>query len=181
MPRRPVIDDAGRSRSIVPWLGIASWLLLCGALFASLVGWPSQTALDRVTGIWTHDAPESTWASRPAPNEPTSPDASSTPAREQDWSDMTRDAPQDQEALPPTELAPPIRSAPSSDTVERTPGGPPLPRFKPRVDRVAAKFSNAFFEIGNRLQQQGDLDGAVHMRRQGTNLDPWKTAGPSDL
>ena len=57
IPRRPVIEGAARSRADVPWLGIGSWLLLCGALFASLVGWPDQTALDRVTSIWSSEPP----------------------------------------------------------------------------------------------------------------------------
>ena len=86
-----------------------------------------------------------------------------------------------QEALPPTELAPPIRSEPPADTAEPVGQRPPLPRFKPDVDRVAAQFSNAFFEFGDQLQQQGNLDAAVHMRRQGTNLNPWNVPGASDL
>jgi hypothetical protein len=181
IPRRPVIEDAGRSRADVPWLGIASWLLLCGALFASLVGWPDQTALDRVTAIWSSGDPSATLARSPAQEEPTPAEGAPLPADQQDWSGMTPGPAQQQEALPPTELAPPIRSEVPADTAEPPAAGPPLPRFKPGVDGVAAKFSNAFLEFGDRLQQQGDFDAAVHMRRQGSNLNPWKAAGASDL
>jgi hypothetical protein len=176
--RRPVIEDARRSRADVPWLGIGSWLLLCGALFASLVGWPDQTALDRVTSMWRGEV---TLSRTPGQEEPTPTQAAPLPAREQDWSAMTPGPAREQEALPPTELAPPIRTDPPSDTVEPAADAPPLPRFKPSVDRVAAKFSNAFFEFGDRLQQEGDFDAAIHMRRQGTSLDPWKDPGASDL
>jgi hypothetical protein len=180
IPRRPVIEGAGRSRADVPWLGIGSWLLLCGALFASLVGWPDQTALDRVTSIWSSEVPSATLGDTSSQGEPTPAQGAPLPADKQDWSAMTPDHTDPQEALPPTELAPPIRSEAPADTGEPA-EAPPLPRFKPSVDRVAAKFSNAFFEFGERLQQQGDFDAAVHMRRQGTNLNPWKTAGASDL
>jgi hypothetical protein len=177
IPRRPVVEDTGRSRADVPWLGIGSWLLLCGALFTSLVGWPDQTALDRVSSIWPLSNTSLTRG--PAQQEPTP--APATPAPGQDWSAMTPGPADEPEALPPTELAPPIRSEPPADTAEPAAGGPPLPRFKPNVDRVAAQFSNAFFEFGDQLQQQGDFDAAVHMRRQGTNLSPWKVPGASDL
>ncbi|MGH6916912.1 MAG: hypothetical protein ACREJ0_04320 [Geminicoccaceae bacterium] len=176
--RRPVIEDAGRSRADVPWLGIGSWLLLCGALFASLVGWPDQTALDRMTSMWPGEA---TLARRSGQEEPTPTQAAPLPVRQQDWSAMTPGPADQQKALPPTELAPPIRSDAPSDTAEPSADGPPLPRFKPSVDGVAAKFSNAFFEFGDRLQQEGDLDAAVHMRRQGSSLDPWKELGASNL
>jgi hypothetical protein len=181
IPRRPVIEDAGRSRADVPWLGIGSWLLLCGALFASLVGWPDQTALDRVTSIWSSADPSATLARSPAQEEPTPAQGAPLPADQQDWSGMTPGPAHQQEALPPTELAPPIRSEGPADTAAPPAAGPPLPRFKPGVDGVAAKFSNAFLEFGDRLQQQGDFDAAVHMRRQGSNLNPWKSAGASDL
>jgi hypothetical protein len=181
IPRRPVIEDAGRSRADVPWLGIGSWLLLCGALFASLVGWPDQTALDRVTSIWPGGITSSTLTRGPAREEPTPAQATPVPAHEQDWSAMTPGTANEREVLPPTELAPPIRSDTPGDAAEPAGARPPLPRFKPSVDRVAAHFSNAFFEFGDRLQQQGDFDAAVHMRRQGTNLNPWKVPGASDL
>jgi len=181
IPRRPVIEGTGRSRADVPWLGIGSWLLLCGALFASLVGWPDQIALDRVTSIWSSEAPSSTLGGTPPQGEPTPAQGAPLPTDKQDWSAMTPGAASQQKALPPTELAPPIQSEAPADTAEPATTDPPLPRFKPSVDRVAAKFSNAFFEFGARLQQQGDFDAAVHMRRQGTNLSPWKTAGTSDL
>jgi hypothetical protein len=181
IPRRPVIEDARRSRADVPWLGIGSWLLLCAALFASLVGWPDQTALDRVTSIWPGKVASTTLARRPAQQEPTSTDTAPSQAPEQDWSAMTPGPANEGEVLPPTELAPPIRSEAPSDTTDPAAGSPPLPRFKPSVDRVAAEFSNAFFEIGDQLQQQGDLDAAIHMKRQGINLDPWKAPGASDL
>ena len=177
IPRRPVIEGAGRSRADVPWLGIGSWLLLCGALFASLVGWPDQIALDRVTSLWSSEAPSATLGRTPPQGEPTPGQGAPLPADKQDWSAMTPGHTDQQEALPPTELAPPIRSEAPAEPAE----GPPLPRFKPSVDRVAAKFSNAFFEFGERLQQEGNFDAAIHMRRQGTNLNPWKTAGASDL
>jgi hypothetical protein len=177
VPRRPVIEGAGRSRADVPWLGIGSWLLLCGALFASLVGWPDQIALDRVTSLWSSEAPSVTLGRTPPQGEPTPAQGAPLPADKQDWSAMTPGHTDQQEALPPTELAPPIRSEAPAEPAE----GPPLPRFKPSVDRVAAKFSNAFFEFGERLQQEGNFDAAIHMRRQGTNLNPWKTAGASDL
>jgi hypothetical protein len=181
VPRRPVIEGTGRSRADVPWLGIGSWLLLCGALFASLVGWPDQTALDRVTSLWSSEPPSASVARTPAQGEPTPSQGAPLPGDQQDWSAMTRD-PADQPApLPPTELAPPIQSEAPAGTAEPATSDPPLPRFKPSVDRVAAKFSNAFFEFGDRLQQRGDFDAAVHMRRQGTNLDPWRSAGASDL
>jgi hypothetical protein len=182
IPRRPVIEDTGRSRADVPWLGIASWLLLCGALFTSLVGWPNQTALDRVSSIWPDGLTITTLTRGPAQQEPAPPPATPDPAQGQDWSAMTPGGPANQrEALPPIELAPPIRSDAPADTAEPAGPRPPLPRFKPNVDRVAAQFSNAFFEFGDQLQQQGNLDAAVHMRRQGTNLNPWKVTGASDL
>jgi hypothetical protein len=181
IPRRPVIEDAGRSRADVPWLGIASWLLLCGALFTSLVGWPDQIAMDRLSSIWPDSLTITTLTRGPAQEEPTPAPATPDPAHGEDWSAMTPRPAMQQEALPPTELAPPIRSEPPADTAEPAAQRPPLPRFKPNVDRVAAQFSNAFFEFGDQLQQQGNLDGAVHMRRQGTNLNPWKVPGSSDL
>jgi hypothetical protein len=181
IPRRPVIEDTGRSRAYVPWLGIGSWLLLCGALFTSLVGWPDQTALDRVSSIWPDGLTITTLTRGPAPQEPTPAPDTSVPAPGEDWSAMTPGPANQPEALPPTELAPPIRSDAPADTAEPATQRPPLPRFKPNVDRVAAQFSNAFFEFGDQLQQQGNLDAAVHMRRQGTNLNPWKVPGASDL
>jgi hypothetical protein len=181
IPRRPVIEDAGRSRADVPWLGIGSWLLLCGALFASLVGWPDQTALDRVTSIWPGGITSTTLTREPAQQEATPAQAAPAPASEQDWSAMTPGPANERSVLPPTELAPPIQSDAPADTAGPATGYPPLPRFKPSVDRVAAHFSNAFFEFGDRLQQQGDFDAAVHMRRQGTNLNPWNVPGASDL
>ena len=76
IPRRPVVEEGKRSRGDVPWLGIGSWLLLCGALFASLVGWPDQGVLDRVMVIWSGESPSATIArvppqpdSMPAPRE----------------------------------------------------------------------------------------------------------------
>ena len=179
IPRRPVVEGTGRSRADIPWLGICSWLLLCGALFTSLVGWPDQAALDRVTSIWSSDVP-STLSHTPSQGEPAPVRGAPLPANQQDWSAMTPGDAGRQEALPPTELAPPIRSEAPADTPEPA-DGPPLPRFKPSVDRVAAKFSNAFLEFGDRLQQEGHFEAAVHMRRQGNNLDPSKTAGASDL
>jgi hypothetical protein len=181
IPRRPVIEDAGRSRADVPWLGIGSWLLLCGALFTSLVGWPDQIALDRVSAIWPDSLTITTLTRGPAKEEPKPAPATPDPAQGRDWSAMTPRPAMQQEALPPTELAPPIRSEPPADMSEPAGQRPPLPRFKPDVDRVAAQFSNAFFEFGDQLQQQGNLDGAVHMRRQGTNLNPWRVPGASDL
>jgi hypothetical protein len=181
IPRRPVIENAGRTRTDVPWLGIGSWLLLCGALFASLVGWPDQTALDRVTSLWSSEAPSTTVTRTPLQGEPTPAQGAPLPADQQDWSAMTPGPAREQEALPPTDVAPPIGSETPAATAEPGAASPPLPRFKPSVDRVAAKFSNAFLEFGDRLQQRGDFDAAVHMRRQGTNLDPWKTARASDF
>jgi hypothetical protein len=179
VPRRPVAEDARRSRADIPWLGIGSWLLLCGALFTSLIGWPDQTALDRVTSIWSSDPP-STLSNTPSQEEPTPMQGAPLPADQQDWSAMTPGEAGRQETLPPTELAPPIRSEAPAGTTEPA-DNPPVPRFKPSVDRVAAKFSNAFLEFGDRLQQEGHFEAAVHMRRQGNNLDPSKTAGASEL
>lgn len=181
--RRPVIENAGRSRADVPWLGIGSWLLLCAALFASLVGWPDQTALERVTSIWSKEVPSAMLARTPSQGEPTPVEGEGAPlpADQQDWSAMTPVPADRQEPLPPTELAPPIRSSAPTDAAEPDGEGPPLPMFKPSVDRVAAKFSNAFFEFGDSLQKQGEFEAAVHMRRQGSNLDPLRTAGASDL
>ena len=179
--RRPVIEGSGRSRADVPWLGIGSWLLLCGALFASLVGWPDQTALDRVTSLWSSAPPGASVSRTPVQGEPTPAHGAPLPADQQDWSAMTPGPAQQQEALPPVELAPPIQPAPPAGTAGPASADPPLPRFKPSVDRVAAKFSNAFFEFGDRLQREGDFDAALHMRRQGTSLNPWKSAGASDL
>jgi hypothetical protein len=181
IPRRPVIEGTGRSRADVPWLGIGSWLLLCGALFASLVGWPDQTALDRVTSLWSSAPPAASVSRTPVQGEPTPAHGAPLPADQQDWSAMTPGPAQQQEALPPVELAPPIQPAPPAGTAGPASADPPLPRFKPSVDRVAAKFSNAFFEFGDRLQREGDFDAALHMRRQGTSLNPWKSAGASDL
>ena len=180
IPRRPVVEGTGRSRRDIPWLGIASWLLLCGALFTSLIGWPDQTVLDRVTSIWSDGVPSLTLGRPASQGEPAPPEGAPLPADQQDWSAMTPSQAGRPEALPPTELAPPIRSEAPADTTEPA-DGPPLPRFKPSVDRVAAKFSNAFLEFGDRLQQEGHFEAAVHMRRQGNNLDPSKTAGASDL
>ena len=179
IPRRPIVEGTGRSRADIPWLGIGSWLLLCGALFVSLVGWPDQAALDRVTSIWSSDAP-STSSHTSSQGEPAPARDAPLPADQQDWSAMTPGHAGRPETLPPTELAPPIRSEAPADTPAPA-DGPPLPRFKPSVDRVAAKFSNAFLEFGDRLQQEGHFEAAVHMRRQGNNLDPSKTAGASDL
>jgi hypothetical protein len=181
IPRRPVIEDTGRTRADVPWLGIGSWLLLCGALFTSLVGWPDQIALDRVSAIWPDTLTITTLTRGPAQEEPAPAPATPDPAQGQDWSAMTPKPANQRDALPPTELAPPIRSEVPADTAEPAGQRPPLPRFKPDVDRVAAQFSNAFFEFGDQLQQQGNLDAAVHMRRQGINLNPWKAPGASDL
>jgi hypothetical protein len=175
IPRRPVIEEGGRARADVPWLGIGSWLLLCGALFASLV-WPDQMGvnrlaekipyLDRVVAMWSGDEPTPTAQGEAMP-------AQDAPADEQGWSAVTPGPADEPEALPPTELAPPIRSeAPADGT---TGDGPPLPRFKPKFDEIAATFSNAFYEIGDRLQREGEFEAAVHMRRQGSNLDPFKT------
>ena len=94
---------------------------------------------------------------------------------------MTPGPAHQQEALPPVELAPPIQPAPPAGPAGPASADPPLPRFKPSVDRVAAKFSNAFFEFGDRLQREGDFDAALHMRRQGSSLNPWKSAGAPDL
>jgi hypothetical protein len=179
IPRRPIVEGTGRSRADIPWLGIGSWLLLCGALFVSLVGWPDQAVLDRVTSIWSSDAP-STVSHTPSQGEAAPAGAAPSPADQQDWSAMTPGHAGRPETLPPTELAPPIRSEAPADTPAPA-DGPPLPRFKPSVDRVAAKFSNAFLEFGDRLQQEGRFEAAVHMRRQGNNLDPLKAAGASKL
>lgn len=175
--RRPVIEGAGRARSDIPWLGIGSWVLLCAALFASLLGWPGQTALDRIAGIWPSALSSTVLSGRTERAEPSGP----TQASKQNSSATAPNGAADLQPLPPIEQAPPIRSDAPTGTVERTPGSPPLPRFKPSVDRVAAEFSNAFFEMGERLQQEGDLAAAVHMRRQGVNLDPWKAPAASDL
>ncbi|MEM7025808.1 MAG: hypothetical protein AAF637_24985, partial [Pseudomonadota bacterium] len=161
MPRRAVAEDGGRAD--VPWLGICSWLLLCCALFASLIGWPSQASLDRVSRLWA----EGVWTSAPAvglaeTQDPASLQSAAVPEEERHWTPLSESA-GDPQALPPTDLAPPI-APPTEWTVQRIPGGPPLPQFKPIVDGVAAQFSNAFFEIGDRLQQEGDNDAAVHMR-----------------
>jgi hypothetical protein len=181
IPRRPVIEDAGRSRADVPWLGIASWLLLCGALFASLV-WPGQGMLDRIAGYWPSELMPSAILARISPqDEPAPAQVAPSAAPEQQSAPTPPSAVHEPMALPPVELAPPIQPDPPSDTAGPGVGGPPLPRFKPSVDRVAAKFSNAFFEIGDRLQQQGEFEAAVHMRRQGTNLSPWKAPGASNL
>jgi hypothetical protein len=181
IPRRPVIEEGGRSRAAVPWLGITSWLLLCGALFASLVGWPDQGVLDRVMAIWSGESPSATIArtpgqgdSLPAPQGEAPIQGMPVPLPADGHNGSAPSFAQPQEALPPVELAPPISEAPAG-TAGQGPSGPPLPRFKPSVDRVAAKFSNAFFEFGEQLRQQGAFEAAVHMRRQGSNLDPWKT------
>jgi hypothetical protein len=180
IPRRPVVEDGRRVRADVPWLGIGSWLLLCGALFASLVGWPHQTALDRLTelaaldrltAIFWGDAPSATSARTPQGDATPAEDAP-LPADQQDWSAITPGPADQEQALPPTELAPPIRSEAPADPPAGE--GPPLPRFKPKVDEIAATFSSAFYEIGARLQQQGEFEAAVHMRRQGSKLDPFK-------
>jgi hypothetical protein len=102
----------------------------------------------------------------------------SIPAREQDWSSMTPPAAQQPSVAPDPG---PAANDTASRAATRVPGGPPLPQFKPSLDRVAAKFSSAFFEIGDRLQQQGDFDAALHMRRQGSNLNPWRGPVASDL
>jgi hypothetical protein len=193
MPRRPVQDrfdgaDPARARDI-PWLGIGSWVLFCAALFVSLLGWPDQTALDRVTGltldrvteIWSGHGPAGgtdrsggiATTQKPMPTEDLS-----IPAREQDWSSMTPPAAQQPSVAPDPG---PAANDTASRAATRVPGGPPLPQFKPSLDRVAAKFSSAFFEIGDRLQQQGDFDAALHMRRQGSNLNPWRGPVASDL
>lgn len=173
MPRRPVALDAGRGD--IPWLGIGSWLLLCGALFTSLIGWPSQTSLDRVSQLWS----DSVWSTEPGAGpgqqEPAPVQSAGLPQDAQAWTTLP-DTAGDPQTLPPIEAAPPIGS-----TVERIPGGPPLPQFKPIVDGVAAKFSNAFYEMGERLQQEGDTDAAIHMRQQGSKLDPWRAPGGSEL
>jgi hypothetical protein len=174
VPRRPVVEDRSRVRGDVPWLGIGSWLLLCGALFASLVGWPGQTAVDRLTSAWSNGGLAAILGRAPAEVEPTPAPATPGPARDQDWSAMSPGTQPKPEALPPLEVAPPIPTEGAGDTAAPADAGPPLPRFKPRVDRVAAEFSSAFFEIGERLQREGDFDAALHMRRQGSNLDPWK-------
>ena len=193
MPRRPVQDrfdgvDPARARGDIPWLGIGSWVLFCAALFVSLLGWPDQTALDRVTGL-TLDRVTEIWSGHgPAggtdrsgvatTQEPMPTEDLSIPAREQDWSSMTPPAAQQPSAAPDPG---PAANDTASRAATRVPGGPPLPQFKPSLDRVAAKFSSAFFEIGDRLQQQGDFDAALHMRRQGSNLNPWRGPVASDL
>jgi hypothetical protein len=169
--RRPVLEE-GRARGDVPWLGIGSWLLLCGALFASLVGWPGQSAVDRLTSIWSTGSLDGILSRTSTEAEPTS-KPSSPAAGEQDWSAMTPGQAAKPEEQPATQALPPLEPVTSGGTAAPA-DGPPLPRFKPRVDRVAAEFSSAFFEIGDRLQRQGDFDAALHMRRQGSNLDPWK-------
>lgn len=183
IPRRPVAEETGRGD--IPWLGICSWLLLCGALFASLVGWPGQSSLSGVTAGVT-DSVERLWARTiwgTDDTETPGPDAvqsAALPDGAQGWTALPRTS-ADPQTLPPTELAPPIAPTTTGRTVERIPGGPPLPQFKPIVDGVAAKFSNAFFEMGDRLQQEGNTDAAVHMRRQGSKLDPWREHSSSDL
>ena len=174
IPRRPIVEETGRGD--VPWLGICSWLLLCGALFASLIGWPGQTSLDRVSQLWSDSLSSTRQAVGLGQQEATPMQSAALPHDPQSWTALP-DTGGDLQALPPTELAPPI--APS--TVERIPGGPPLPQFKPIVDGVAAKFSNAFFEIGERLQEGGNTDAAIHMREQGSKLDPWRAHGGSEL
>ena len=134
-----------------------------------------------MSSIWPDSLTITTLTRGPAQQEPTPAPATPDPAQGHDWSAMTPRPANQREALPPTELAPPIRSEAPADTAEPAGQRPPLPRFKPSVDHVAAQFSNAFFEVGDQLQQQGNLDAAVHMRRQGTNLDPWKVPGVSDL
>jgi hypothetical protein len=178
-----------RARADIPWLGIGSWVLFCAALFVSLLGWPDQTALDRVAGL-TLDRVTEIWSGGgPAggidrssgiatTQEPMPTEDASVPAREQDWSSMTPPAAQQPPAAP--DLGPAANGTADAPAT-RAPGGPPLPQFKPSLDRVAAKFSSAFFEIGDRLQQQGDFDAALHMRRQGSNLNPWREPVASDL
>ena len=180
VPRRPVAEDGPRIRGDVPWLGIGSWLLLCGALFASLVGWPDQTAVDRLTSIWSNGGIGAILGRTPAEVAPGPGQSTPLPAPGQDWSAMTPGSGPKPAAQPPIEAAPPVPAETSGDTAAPADAGPPLPRFKPRVDRVAAEFSSAFFEIGERLQRDGDFDAALHMRRQGSNLDPWKDdSGPA--
>jgi hypothetical protein len=164
IPRRPVLEDSGRSD--VPWLGIGSWLLLCGALFASLVGWPSQTSLDRVSQLWSDSVPTTETAAG----------LQDLPHGSQTWTALP-DTGGDPKSLPPTELAPPI----APRTLERIPGGPPLPQFKPIVDGVAAKYTNASTETAERLQPVGETDAAHEMRRQGNQLDPWRAPNGSEL
>jgi hypothetical protein len=194
MPRRPVQNrfdgaDSMRVRGDIPWLGIGSWVLFCAALFVSLLGWPDQIALDRVAGLtldrvtamWSDYGPSTSDTDQPGgiatTQEPMPAEGAPAPAREQDWSSMTPPAAQPPSMAP--DSGPPADDA--DGAVTRTPGGPPLPQFKPSLDRVAAKFSSAFFEIGDRLQQQGHFDAALHMRRQGSNLDPWRGPVASDL
>lgn len=195
MPRRPVQDRfdgsaPARARGDIPWLGIGSWVLFCAALFVSLLGWPDQIALDRVAGItldrvtaiWSDYAPATGDANQQGgiatTQEPMPAEGAPAPAREQDWSSMTPPAGQPPSAAPEPG---PAADDNANGVATRMPGGPPLPQFKPSLDRVAAKFSSAFFEIGDRLQQQGDFDAALHMRRQGSNLDPWRGPVASDL
>jgi hypothetical protein len=165
IPRRPVVEDAGRGD--VPWLGICSWLLLCGALFASLIGWPTQPSLDRVLQLASSMFWNAGPAAGPGQDDPTPVQSAALPHDRESWTTLPETG-GDPQMLPATELAPPIVG--SSRAVERIPGGPPLPQFKPIVDGVAAKFSNAFFEIGERMQQEGDTDAAIEMRRQGSKL-----------
>jgi hypothetical protein len=177
-PRRPVLEEGRRARGDVPWLGIGSWLLLCGALFASLIGWPDQSAVDRLKSVWSTGSLEGLLARTPAESEP-APAQTAPPAGGQDWSAMTPGRQEPLPAQPPLQAAPTVQPEPTGDAAAPR-DGPPLPRFKPRVDRVAAEFSSAFFEIGDALQRQGDFDAALHMRRQGSNLDPWKDGAEPD-
>jgi len=184
IPRRAGVDDGNGSR--VPWLGLSSWLLLCAALFASLI-WPSQASFDRmaqlasfdrVSELWTRGFADVDVMTQPEPEDPAPVQSAALPPSEPAWSTLP-EADAVPEVLPPTELAPPIGSA-AERTIKRLPGGPPLPQFKP-IDGVAAKFSNAFFEIGERLQKEGDADAASYMRRQGNNLEPWRLSTGSEL
>ena len=128
-----------------------------------------------VGSIWSTGSLDGILARTPEQAEPTQ----TPPAGAQDWSAMTPGQAEKLEALPPTQALPPVPSEPAGETAAPA-DGPPVPRFKPRVDRVAAEFSSAFFEMGDRLQRQGDFAAALHMRRQGSNLDPWKegASGP---
>jgi cell division septation protein DedD len=179
VPRRPVLEDGRRARGDVPWLGIGSWLLLCGALFASLVGWPDQTAVDRLKSVWSSGNLDGILARTPAQDDTTPGQTTLPPASEQDWSATTPGRTEKLDVQPPMQATPAAPSETTGDTAAPA-EGPPLPRFKPRVDRVAAEFSSAFFEIGERLQQQGDFAAALHMRRQGSNLDPWGDGASDD-